>query len=268
MRKIAIALATTASVVALPAMARDDAWYIGAEFGGMALEHSDFDVNGENNAIRVDFDEGADGALFAGYDLGGFRFEGEVGYKRARLNEIGSTYTLPGGAFAGARDAGGGHATAFSAMLNGIIDFGDDDGVSGFVGGGVGLGDVDMHNLRAFSNGPAFLDGSDTGIAWQVFAGLRQAISDNLDVSVKYRFFNVENLDYEFGGDSFDEGRFRSHSLLGGITYNFGAPPPPPPPPPPPAPQMQTCPNGTRIPVNQVCPAPPPPPPARTGENG
>jgi len=27
------------------------------------------------------------------------------------------------------------------------------------------------------------------------------------------------------------ESRFRSHSLLGGITFNFGAPPPPPPPP-------------------------------------
>lgn len=75
---------------------------------------------------------------------------------------------------------------------------------------------------------------------------MRQAISDNIDVTVRYRFFNVSGVTVpDYGG--FDgESRFRSHSLLGGLTFNFGAPEPPPPEP---------------TPVQQVA-APPPPPPA------
>jgi OmpA-OmpF porin, OOP family len=282
MRKLAIALATTAAVVASPALARDGALYVGGEFGAMIVEDTDVDVGAVEDAINLGYDKGGDGALFVGYDFGGFRIEGEAGYKRARLDEIASKIALPGPAAVGVRDAGGGHTTVMSAMINGMLDFGDDDGISGFVGGGVGLAKVKLTDLRAFSNGAAFLDDSDSGLAWQVFAGLRQAISDNVDVTVKYRFFNAPNVDVvAFNGAEADS-RFRSHSLLGGITFNFGGaePPPPPPPPPPPrvvpppppppppAPQMQTCPNGSRIPVNQVCPAPPPPPPARTGENG
>ena len=59
-------------------------------------------------------------------------------------------------------------------------------------------------------------------------AGVRQAISDNVDITVRYRFFNVDNVrTVDFRGFE-SESRFRSHSLLGGITFNFGAPPPPP----------------------------------------
>ena len=76
----------------------------------------------------------------------------------------------------------------------------------------------------------------------QILAGVRTAISDNIDVTLKYRFFNVEGLRMVDVGDFKSEKfTFRSHSLLGGITFNFGAqtpppPPPPPLPPPPPAP--------------------------------
>ena len=34
-------------------------------------------------------------------------------------------------------------------MLNGLLDFGDDDGVQGFVGGGVGVARVEVENIFA-----------------------------------------------------------------------------------------------------------------------
>ena len=73
-----------------------------------------------------------------------------------------------------------------------------------------------------------FLDDSDSKFAWQVFAGVRQAISDNIDVSLRYRYFNTGNADVVTFGASPDDARakFRSHSLLAGLTFNFGAPPP------------------------------------------
>jgi len=280
MRKLAIALATTAALAATPAMARDGAWYIGADFGPMMANDLDLDVNGVDDVFSVDYDYGVDGDVYVGYDLGAFRIEAEGAYKKADADEFDTSIRLPGMPVAtplGTLTAGGGSTDVFSVMLNGLFDFGNEDGISGFVGAGGGWAKVDFSNVRAYANGPAFLDDDDSGFAWQLLAGVRQAVSDNVDVSLKYRYFNSGNLDFN---DTINEGdgRFSSHSLMGGITLNFGAPPPPPPPPPPPraapppppppppAPQMQTCPNGQRIPVTQACPAPPPPPVPRTGD--
>ena len=86
-----------------------------------------------------------------------------------------------------------------------------------------------------------------------------------MDVGLKYRYFQTGNLD--FGEDDFDvDGKWKSHSLLASLIFNFGAPVPPPPPPvveapPPPPPATQTCPDGSVILATDVCPAPPPPPP-------
>src|SRR3546814_8996832 len=94
MRKLAIVVALSSTVLATPALARDGAWYVGGEFGAMLVE--DYDVRiagsagdenlpGSNGQIRVYHDFGYDGALFAGYDLGGARIEAEVSYKKAQI---------------------------------------------------------------------------------------------------------------------------------------------------------------------------------------
>jgi hypothetical protein len=59
-----------------------------------------------------------------------------------------------------------------------------------------------------------------------------------------------------------DEQKFRSHSLLASLIFNFGAPAPV-------APTTQTCADGSVILATDICPAPPPPPmPAPTPERG
>jgi len=133
-------------------------------------------------------------------------------------------------------------------MLNGMLDFGDDDGMSAFVGGGAGVARVKLSN---YSINPAgnFIDDSDTGFAYQAIAGVRAPLTDNIDVGLKYRFFNADNIDLVNTVGDTVQTRFRSHSILGSLIYNFYTPPAPAPepaPPPPPAPE----------------PAPPPPPAA------
>ena len=282
MRKLAIVVALSSTVLATPALARNGAWYVGGDFGATIVEDIGFDFGigpvipggGGNAQIALNHDYGYDAALFVGYDLGAFRIEAEVAYKRARVDDIETSVRLPGAPGTGVPvggaitpdiyPAGGGRTSALSFMINGMLDFGDDDGVSGFVGGGVGVARVDYNNVRAFSNTAAGIDDSDTRFAWQVVAGLRQAISDNIDITVRYRFFNADNIrTVDFRGLE-SESRFRSHSLLGGITFNFGAPPPPPPPPPP-------CPAGRSRDASGVCvapPAPPPPPDTKQCPNG
>ena len=230
MRKLAIAVALSSTLLATPAFARDGAWYIGGEFGGMIVEDSHVDRNGVDDVLVLNHDYGFDGALNVGYDLGAFRLEAEASYKKADLDSYQTTIRVPGEGvnFASTRDQSGGSTSALSFMINGLLDFGDDDnagGISGFIGGGVGVARVKYNNNRVFANTAPFLDDSDSRFAWQVVAGVRQAITDTIDVTVKYRFFNVDNVRLAaFDGSRVDT-RFRSHSLLGGLTFNFGAAP-------------------------------------------
>ena len=256
MRKLAIVVALSSTVLATPALARDGAWYVGGDFGAMIVEDVRFDVGTTQDAIIVDHEYGYDGALFVGYDLGAFRLEAEVAYKRADIDGLATTIALPGSAGPGLpvaqtfSDAGGGNTTALSFMINGLLDFGDDDGVSGFVGGGVGIARVNFNNQRRFSNQGAFLDDSDSRFAWQVVAGVRQAISDGVDVTLRYRFFNVADIEtVGFNGADFST-RLRTHSLLGGLTFNFGGV----------EVEYQTCWDGSRVQVTQACPDRPQPP--------
>ncbi len=253
MRKLAIAMALASTAMATPALARDDAWYIGVEAGPSIVEDQRLDIGALNNAGNAGFDYGYDVDGIVGYDFGGFRLEAEVAYKKAAIDNWTSTTTTPAGpapnlAIAGGYNGVGGSTSALSFMVNAMIDFGEDDGLQGFVGGGAGVARV-KNSFSIDSSGPDFLDDSDTGFAWQVIAGVRAPLSDNWDVGLKYRFFNAPDVDMVDRLARTTSTRYRSHSILGSLIYNFGAPaePPPPPAPPPPAPVAEVCTPGPYI---------------------
>jgi OOP family OmpA-OmpF porin len=204
---------------------------VGVEGGAMLVEDIKFDVGTQRDAIEVDHKAGWDADATVGYDFGGFRAEAEVGYRQADATGLQSLVAVPittGFAGpAGTYSRAGGRASALSFMINGMFDFGDDDGLQGFVGGGVGVARVKAHyGLDTRGN---FVDDSDTVFAWQAIAGLRAPLTDSIDVSLKYRFFNADNVNFVGAGTLGGiETRFRSHSILGGLTFNFGAPEPEP----------------------------------------
>jgi OmpA-OmpF porin, OOP family len=261
MRKLAIGLALASTALASPALARDDQWYVGVDGGAMIVEDVILDVGAVKDGIEIDSRTGYDFGGLVGYDFGGFRLETEVAYKKADPKNVLTAGTFIGG---GTLPATGdisdtaGDLSALSFMVNGLLDFGDDDGIQGFVGGGVGVARVQLSNSIDQSVGD-WVDDSDTGFAYQALAGIRAPISDNWDVGLKYRFFNADkvNLIDNIGRDL--KGRMRSHSLMGSLVYNFGgepvpmpdAPPPPPvvspPPPPPPPPPPVVCNSGPYI---------------------
>ena len=255
MRKVAILVALASTVIASPAFARKDAWYIGVDAGPSIVENGTQNIVGSNAARTgvgtVNNKTGYDADGNIGYDFGGFRLEAEVAYKRASINGYASTAQTPattpagGVAFAAPQTfpTAGGNESALSFMLNALLDFGDDDGLSGFVGGGAGVARI-KEKLLLNNNGAASVNDSDTGFAYQALAGFRAPLTDHWDVGLKYRFFNANKVNLIDLGGSAISTRYRSHSILGSLTYNFGEKVAPPPPPPPPAP-----------------PPPPPPPP-------
>jgi outer membrane protein OmpA-like peptidoglycan-associated protein/opacity protein-like surface antigen len=268
MRKVAIVLALASTAIAAPALARDKSWYVGVEGGAMIVEDIDYDIRGATAAASgtgtVDHNYGFDVDGVVGYDFGGFRLETEVGYRRATVDGYSSTTTTPRFNAAGARadaaagnyDVAGGRSSALSFMLNGLLDFGEDDAIQGFVGGGVGVARVAVN--YGLNTRRDFVDDSDTVFAWQALAGIRAPLTENIDATLKYRFFNAENVKLVDVANRTLDGRFRSHSVLGGLTYNFGSPTPPPPPPAPPEP-APVPPPPAPVPVPEAVPCSPGP---------
>ena len=318
MKRFLLATAIGAAVIATPAAARDGRGYFGVEGGLLFPKDQNGDVFVDytttqtpattplfvgpsdasfNNAYSLNYKRGLDLDLVAGYDFGLLRLEGELGWKRAKLDDFGvdsgfitslnTGLNRPAGATdpvgtsaaltAGSFDLDG-RTKVLSGMINALVDFGNDDGVSFYAGGGAGRARV------------SFAGDRDNAWAFQGIAGVRFALSPNIDLGVKYRYFRTGKVDLAsdstlaLAGNAdavavgtvpalattnavvstdFDQ-KFRSHSLLASLIFNFGgaeaaSPPPPPPPPPPPA--TQTCPDGSVVLATDTCPLPPPPPP-------
>ena len=302
MRYPVLAVTAVAMAMSSPAIARDGAPYVGVEGGILFPRVTRYSVNSlrvqsvptgggllgqtvttsnvnYGSGFVTDYKRGVDIDAIVGYDLGFFRLEGEVGYKRTRAKNFTASPTLltaiNTAPISGVTSNSFGFADqtrVMSVMLNGLFDYDIAPGFRIYGGGGAGRARVKAFGQR------------DNGWAYQLIAGASTAISPNVDLGLKYRYFQTGRLHYANGAffsdpvtgatstSTFTEtGKFRSHSLLASLIFNFGgvqapppvieAPAPPPPPPPPPPPATQTCADGSVIDAMAACPVPPPPPP-------
>jgi opacity protein-like surface antigen len=224
MRKLAIAMALASTALATPAVARDHSVYVGLEGGVMWVEDLALQVTDgvTNPNYTTDHKTGYDIDAIAGYDFGPVRLEAELGYKHASIDSVNTIDHV---------FAAGGKASVLSLMGNLLFDFGDENGLSGYGGVGAGIADAkygfDTPNL--FPYGAVDFSDSDSKLAYQVILGMRYAVSPNIDLGLKYRFFTVSRLGLNgpFGQRTGEvEARFRSHSLLASVNYNLSPPPP------------------------------------------
>ena len=222
MRYLLIGAALAA--IAAPATARDHSFYFGIEAGALFPRDTTVRTDSGTNLFRINYKTGVDGDLIFGYDFGLIRAEMETSHKWAKYDSLD----------VGAQSVDGrGHTSGFTEMGNVMLDFGRNEGVNFYVGGGAGL--TWLHQTAQI--GTADFDIRDDGaFAWQGIAGVRAPVFRYFDIGLKYRYFNAHKL-----SDNGLRGRFRSHSVLASLIYNFNAaevaPPPPPPPPPEPTPE-------------------------------
>jgi opacity protein-like surface antigen len=291
MRKYILA-ATVAAAVATPAFAGADGPYVGIEGGVTFPRSTDLDVILNNtsvtpptsttysNGYNVQYKTGFDVDAILGYKFGIFKLEAEGGYKRAKVKgfDVSTPLITDVGLAAGvpvtaADFSVGNHIGITSLMANALLDsnFGNSN-LGGYVGGGIG---------RAWAS---FSGDKDNAMAYQAIAGLRYALTPNVDAGLKYRYFHTGKLNFNdafaVNGTNFTtqaSGNYDSHSVLASLVYNFNssAPPPQPipaaapaPPPPLEAPATQTCPDGSVILATSACALPPPPPPPAPVERG
>ena len=145
MRKLAIVAALASTAIATPAVARDHSFYAGLEGGAMIVEDLNLDYRSGTTTIPtgyiVNFGTGYDIDAIAGYDFGVLRLEGELAYKHAGVDGVNADARISP---VGNGNLSGGRVNVFSGMINALLDFGNDNGLSGYFGGGVGWASVDL----------------------------------------------------------------------------------------------------------------------------
>ena len=243
--KLLIAV-SSAVLMAVPNLATahdDEGWYLRGNLGyGI---HTDVDLTGgldssfHGNGLQSEGN--ATGSLGLGYQLGNnWRVEGDLD---SLWTDLGSISQIPGTSA---------KLRTSSLMLNAIYDFDEFGDWAPYVGAGAGIvrakGDFAAHdflNPITLSTNPACVGGrtsgqgetcivsdEDTGVGWQLLAGLGYDISENLKWDTHYTYRDVSNLDFDGdrvnlitnGANAFSTNAtgIGSHSLVTGFRYLFG----------------------------------------------
>lgn len=208
-----------------------------------AHDTADSNVSGGSINVEADTDPGIAGLVGLGLQLGAtnWRTEIEAGYRDSEIDSISGASAT-------------GDVDVLSFMGNVFYDIELTNKFDFYLGGGLGLADVDVSNAGSF--GGATIDDNDMGWAWQLGAGAAFALNDRLKLTLDYRFLNIEDLDFQSSpslGELHMESR--DHAIFVGLRFNLTDPAGPMIPPAPPAPKPVA-----QAPAPQAAPPPPPPP--------
>lgn len=110
---------------------------------------------------------------------------------------------------------------AYSLMANAWYDFNTDTGFTPYIGGGIGLAQVQIDGSL---NGTNLHEKNDTTFAYQLGAGISVPISDSIKASLDYRYFAANGaklkLEPGFHGGNVNAD-FDSHSIMVGLRFNL-----------------------------------------------
>lgn len=153
---------------------------------------------------KVDADLGFTGELGAGYDFGGFRLEGTVGYGSASVNDK---------RLSNQTAIGDGRLKSFDLGMSGYIDFNSGGVVKPFIGGGIGASRVSAEVSRlgrptttttprpgapttpTAPRAGTSIDQKDWGLRWHADAGFGYEVSPGTTLELAGRYARTTSLD-------------------------------------------------------------------------
>lgn len=210
-------------------------WYLGLQAGVVKLASATYDVQAlvdpslgrvkDGLAVSHHFGPEVGGTL--GYDFGLLRSELEVSSSFAKLKQVTvASDRVPVDASnpsAGKYYDPSGTTHLLAFMFNELIDVGGNERTPWAVQAGAGLGLVRMNSWkwRLEDEGPAFQADNASAFAWQAQAGVRRRVSERVELTLKYRFFNVPGLKLFTTNANELSGSLSSHSVLVGANVNF-----------------------------------------------
>jgi opacity protein-like surface antigen len=161
--------------------------------------------------------------LKTGYLLGGavgvnitdmVRGEVELSHSRWKAKDYSST--------GGATGPVSGHMSATYLLANVWLDFENDTAFTPYLGGGAGAGWADANTT--FNGNPSGYGDGEMGFAFQLGAGLKYDLTENVSLDLGYRYKSILNVDFESSdgtGDVYEGGDVKSHNVQLGLTYSF-----------------------------------------------
>jgi opacity protein-like surface antigen len=200
MKKVSVILLVLGMVLLLGVSVTFATPYFSGNLGAVWVDDSDAknDIGAEAE-FSFDAGFGLTVAFGSAYDNGA-RAEVELGYRNNDLDE----FSEPG--FSESID---GDVSTLSLMVNGFYDFIPNGTVSPFVGGGIGIANVEG-DIEGFGSE------DDTVLAYQVAAGVSFAVSHHTKIDMQYRFFGTDDPDF----DTF-EAEYTTHNLMIGLRQSF-----------------------------------------------
>lgn len=200
---------TSALLVGLMPIAAHAAEGIYLELGGGAVSLMDSDISGSGIDTDADFDAGYGVRAALGHAYGGgWRAEVELGYRANEVDTVDSS-------------SGSGDANALSGMINGYKDFDLGNGWMPYIGLGAGVVRVEADGYSPVST--SSIDDEDTVFGYQGIAGVAWSLSDSLALTADYRYLATDDLALTTAGGSNVDAEYRSHSVMVGLRFSFGA---------------------------------------------
>lgn len=160
------------------------------------------------------FSAGYDVGGRAGYQLGAWRFEGEINYRHNDSHGLDMVSPLHR---RGRADGAERHSVSEMANLIYDIDLGWP--VTPHLGGGVGAAEV----TRNLSNRFGGTHDTVTAFAYQGLAGVRYRINPALALDIDYRYFATSATDFTSTNPDLIESDYGSHNIVVSLTWLFGA---------------------------------------------
>jgi len=157
--------------------------------------------------LTIESDMGYALAGAVGYEFGNFRLEGEIAYQTNDLDKVKALgVTL---------DATG-DTSSLAGLLNCYYDFNNTSLFTPYISAGIGMAQVEINNFNIPGSGLPGTNDDDTVFAYQFGVGMAYAMTENLSLDIRYRYFATSDLEF----DTTDV-EYSSHNFYAGIRYTF-----------------------------------------------
>lgn len=197
-----------------PVSVADTGWYLSLFGGGVFANHVEADDGSADDGQIFDF--GTDMGWLVGAAVGArftdnLRGEIEVSTGSVGLNDV----TIDGAA---TFDVDGSASTTY-LLGNLWFDLDTGSGFTPYVGGGIGAGYI---TAEGTSTVPYSVDLSGWGLAYQLGAGVKFDVADNIALDLGYRWKSIVNAELTGGVNNDDAiADFGSHVIQAGLTFGF-----------------------------------------------
>jgi len=194
-----------------PVAVADTGWYLsvfaGAQWPGIV----------EADDGNQDLDFSADAGWLFGAALGAHvtdNLRAELELSTGSVGLVDVTSSLGGGA----QPITDGSAGATYLLGNLWFDIDSGSGFTPYIGGGIGAGYL---TAEGTVGGTPFVDLAGWGLAYQLGAGVKVDVADNIALDLGYRWKSIVNADVEDNAGNSATATFGSHVLQVGLTFGF-----------------------------------------------